>query len=137
MKNIVKELNNLISQGIKKHHLPVVMGNAIRIGPVIIRQRKDKSFLLFDCIEDKTIGQRFSKHGAIATAKLYNENKCINLVENLDKAVQKHSTDAKFYQHTIDKTENALKKDVLDVRLDISLDELRLVTKRLEQIIYN
>ena len=51
--------------------------------------------------------------------------------------MQKHSTDAKFYQHTIDKTENALKKDVLDVRLDISLDELRLVTKRLEQIIYN
>ena len=137
MQHIVKELRTLISHGVKKHPLPIKVGNSIRIGPVVIRQIKDKSFLLFDSANKETIGSLYSKHGALAVAKLYNENKSIDDVLNLDMKLQKHDTDARFYQHNIDKTSNQAKKELLDIRLSVAHDELRVITTKLEQIIFN
>ena len=137
MQHLVKELKTLISHGVKQHPLPVKVGNSIRIGPVVIRQLKDKSFILFDSKQQYQIGSVYSKHSALALAKLYNEQKDIDFVLTLDKKLQKHDLDARYYQHSMDKTSDMSKKDILDVRLSIAHDELRIITSKLEQIIFN
>jgi hypothetical protein len=136
MQHLINELKTLISCGVKKHPLPVKVGNSIRIGPVVIRQLKDKSFILFDSKKQEQIGSVYSKHSALAIAKLYNENEKINYILVLDQKIQKHELDARFYQHTIDKTKDDHKKDVLDIRLSVAYDELRAINNKLEQIIF-
>ena len=106
MQHLVNELKTLISHGVKQHPLPVKVGNSIRIGPVVIRQLKDKSFILFDSKEQIQIGSVYSKHSALALAKLYTEHKDIDFVISLDKKLQKHDLDARYYQHSMDKTED-------------------------------
>jgi len=137
MQHLVNELKTLISHGVKQHPLPVKVGNSIRIGPVVIRQLKDKSFILFDSKEQIQIGSVYSKHSALALAKLYTEHKDIDFVISLDKKLQKHDLDARYYQHSMDKTEDITKKDILDTRLSVAHDELRIITSKLEQIIFN
>ena len=137
MQHLVNELKTLISHGVKQHPLPVKVGNSIRIGPVVIRQLKDKSFILFDSKEQTQIGSVYSKHSALALAKLYTEHKDIDFVISLDKKLQKHDLDARYYQHSMDKTEDITKKDILDTRLSVAHDELRIITNKLEQIIFN
>ena len=137
MQHLVNELKTLISHGVKQHPLPVKVGNSIRIGPVVIRQLKDKSFILFDSKEQRQIGSVYSKHSALALAKLYTEHKDIDFVISLDKKLQKHDLDARYYQHSMDKTEDITKKDILDTRLSVAHDELRIITNKLEQIIFN
>tara|TARA_B100000902_G_scaffold144207_1_gene141644 strand:+ start:5568 stop:5981 length:414 start_codon:yes stop_codon:yes gene_type:complete len=137
MQHLVNELKTLISHGVKQHPLPVKVGNSIRIGPVVIRQLKDKSFILFDSKEQIQIGSVYSKHSALALAKLYTEHKDIDFVISLDKKLQKHDLDARYYQHSMDKTEDITKKDILDTRLSVAHDELRIITNKLEQIIFN
>ena len=137
MQHLVNELKTLISHGVKQHPLPVKVGNSIRIGSVVIRQLKDKSFILFDSKEQIQIGSVYSKHSALALAKLYTEHKDIDFVISLDKKLQKHDLDARYYQHSMDKTEDITKKDILDTRLSVAHDELRIITNKLEQIIFN
>lgn len=137
MQHIVNELKTLISHGVKRHPLPIKVGNSIRIGSVVIRQLKDKSFILFDSKQKAQIGSVYSKHSALALAKLYTEEKDLRFVLTLDSKLQKHDLDARYYQHSIDKTEDELKKDVLDTRLGVAYEELRIITSKLEQIIFN
>jgi len=137
MQHLVNELKTLISHGVKQNPFPVKVGNSIRIGPVVIRQLKDKSFILFDSKEQIQIGSVYSKHSALALAKLYTEHKDIDFVISLDKKLQKHDLDARYYQHSMDKTEDITKKDILDTRLSVAHDELRIITNKLEQIIFN
>lgn len=136
MQHIVNELKALISHGVKTHPLPIKVGNSIRIGPVVIRQCKDKTFLLFDSRNQDMLGTAYSKHGALAFAKLYNEDKDVSIVESLDRKFQKYDLDARFYQYSLDKTKNNVKKDVLDTRLQLAYDELRSITHKLEQLIF-
>ena len=137
MQHLVNELKTLISHGVKQHPLPVKVGNSIRIGPVVIRQLKDKSFILFDSKEQIQIGSVYSKHSALALAKLYTEHKDIDFVISLDKKLQKHDLDARYYQHSMQAAQDITKKDILDTRLSVAHDELRIITNKLEQIIFN
>ena len=53
MNPTVKELEQLITDGLRRYPLPMIKGNSIRIGKVAIRFSKNKGYILFDC-EEKT-----------------------------------------------------------------------------------
>lgn len=136
-KPLIDEIKSLIDFGAKKYPIPYKAGNAIRLGPVVLRRRKDNTYILFDSIEQTPISTTYSKHGALALAKLYASKQNINPATELDRQYQKHDTDAMFYQHNYKVTVNDNKKELMENRLDLSLASLSSVVTRLEQIIFS
>lgn len=137
-KNLIDEITTLVQTGTAKHQLPFKVGNAIRIGPVIIRpKKKTNTYFLLDSKDQKIIGEVYSKHAALAIAKLYNENKKINFAVALDQKIQKHEIDVMFYEHTFEKTTSEARKDVLNTRITVSKQQLDNSIARLEQIIFS
>lgn len=137
MKNLINEIKSLVDIGLSKYPLPHKAGNAIRIGPVIVRQRKDKSFLLFDCKQDIAIGSAYCKHGALAIAKLYSEERNIDQAIKLDNVAGKYSADIMFYENSYNNTADDFKKDVLDARLSVAQVDMDATIDQLEQIIFS
>ena len=137
MKDLISEIKSLITLGLTKYPLPYKAGNAIRIGPVVVRQRKDKTYLLFDCKKDTAISSAHSKHGALAIAKLYNEDKSIQEAIKLDNSVGKYDADIMFYENSYNITNDDFKKDVLDARISVAQIDMDSTIDQLEQIIFS
>lgn len=136
MNNLAIELSKLIETGSKKYPLPYKKGNSIRIGKVIIRAKKD-GFILFDCVEHEQICMTESKFGALAVAKLYIEDKDIDHALYLDRKYQKHHNDCAFYEHIINSAADNFKKDLAQVRLDLSEAHRSSIVSSLEDIIFD
>ena len=100
MNPLIGELENLISDGLKKHPLPLVKGNSIRIANVVIRYSKSKGFLLFDCKKQIPLGTLNHKASAIGFALKYVKNNGYSKIFDLDDKLLKHHNDCMFYEHT-------------------------------------
>ena len=135
--NLSKKLEQLIEAGTKRNPLPMVKGNSIRIGKVAIRYSQNKGYILFDCESHNQICIAESKPGALAIAKKYNLDQDIAYTRMYDKEYIKHDNDCAFYEYTYNNTSDVFKKDLAQIRLEISKARKHDFYQKLEAIIFN
>lgn len=137
MKNIVRELDEIITIGLFRTPLPVVKGNSVRIGSIVIRKSKTHGYIVLDCLENKQLCHTYSKKSAIAVAQRALKRESFHDILSLDKIYEKHHIDSIFYNYTIEKTDSDARKYANLARLEVSLSELNAIERRLENIIFN
>ena len=136
MNPLIGELENLISNGLKKHPLPLVKGNSIRIANVVIRHSKQKGFLLFDCKKQIPLGTLNHKASAIGFALKYVKNNGYSKIFDLDDKLLKHNNDCMFYEHTIySKNASESKKAVAEARYELSKEQADIIIEELYDIV--
>lgn len=136
-KALINELKALIEQGLEDVPFPYVKGNSVRIGNVIVRSGK-KGCFVFDMKHKNEIAQTFSKTAAVAIAKKHAEgHNVVNEVLNIDYEIEKNYNDALFFQHGYKVTDDEMRKEVLECRLDIATSKIDQGRSRLEDYIYN
>src|SRR6056300_1345255 len=110
--DLLKNLENIINEGIEQAVLPYVKGNSIRIKQYIIRKSK-AGWLVYDSKDNKQIARLFSKSSAVALAKGLAQGKDVTInVITADKTIQKHYNDCLFFKHTIKRTKDEFKKEL-------------------------
>jgi len=137
MNNNYKHLESIIYNGIKRNPLPIKRGNSIRIGKIIIRESNTKGYILFDSELNKQIDIAESLRGALAISKLYLNNKDYKSIKPLDMKYIKHYNDAIFYKSSIKNTTDEFRKNVIEQRLEIAEETMNVVSKSLEDIIFD
>lgn len=138
MNTISNDLANLITTGLIKTPLPIKKGNSIIIGKVVIRyNRNTDCYHIFDTQESTKICTAETKHAAICIAKLALQNKPFFHVLRNDKMLSKLETDAMFYENTVNKTTDLLKKDTAEIRLDVTYHSINTIKQKLEEIIFS
>jgi|TARA_B110000503_G_scaffold11409_1_gene15492 ATP-dependent protease HslVU (ClpYQ) peptidase subunit len=116
---IKQELEEIISSGLAKTPLPMIQNNSIRIGKIIITPKED-GFRVYNLSSKTSLGKTYSRNAALAIAKICAQGECLNsLVQeilDLDQYYQKYDTDCTFYNHTIKRTKDDFKKDIIETR---------------------
>ena len=135
--NLSKKLANLIDKGTKRNPLPMRKGNSIRIGKVAIRYSPNKGYILFDCEDHKQFYIAGSKLGALAVAKEYSIGNDIISVKEKDKEYSKHDNDCVFYEYTMKNSNNSMKRDLAQVRFEVSKSHRDNAAQKLEAIIFH
>jgi len=132
---LAKDLKDLIEKGLEHYPLPVAKGNSVRIGAMVVRSSKH-GHLVYDTSTNKKVAHTFSKTAAIAIAKNYKQTQ--NIVSKclpIDDILSKHFNDALFYKHGM-RNASPERYDVLETRLDISLNKAHQARSQLEQFIF-
>ena len=134
----ISELKALIEQGLENIPFPYVKGNSVRIGNMVVRTSKTGNFV-FDMKCKKQVAHTFSKTAAIAIAKncAHGKKYIIEDVLRIDHEIEKNYNDAVFFQHSYKKSDDELRKEVLECRLDIATTKIDKGRSRLEDYIYN
>jgi len=118
--HVIKQLKDLVDS-VDITAFPYEKGNSIRIGHIIIRKSKH-GYLIYDLKENKQIADTYCKTAAVAWAKCtIKDLKCLNKIAELDRTIEKHHSDSLFYKNTIEKTENDVKRETAEFRLDIAI----------------
>jgi len=131
----VDELEQIIDLEITRYNIPYKQGKTIRIGNTVVRKSKRNGYMVIDTSGNTTITTAFSKHGAIAIAKAYNEGKDTDAYQRIDQIVEKHFNDSVFYNHNINSTTDEIKKTILEDRLEISQEAINNSLFSLEKFI--
>tara|TARA_Y100000385_G_C12941137_1_gene571126 strand:- start:355 stop:774 length:420 start_codon:yes stop_codon:yes gene_type:complete len=134
--NLIHDLEEIVNQGLEDSAIPVARGNSIRIKHIIIR-KSPKGYLIYDAKENKQVVRTYFKTTAVAIAK--NLAQGINITETAmecDELMLKHYNDAVFYKHSIRKTDDEVKKDIREARLDIAIQESQRVRSLLDHYIF-
>ena len=134
--NLSKQLEEIIDRGTRKNPLPIKKGNSIRIGKVIIRYSRHKGYIIFDSENSRQIHLAHSKPGALAIAKLFNEDKDYYCIKNADEVYAKHDNDCIVYESMMEKATTPLKKDLFEIRLGVSEEKREKARIELEGIIF-
>ena len=88
-------------------------------GKLVIRKSK-QGYFIFDVTENRRIAIFYSKDGALAFAKNYeNRRNCEDIV-NIDRRFEKFHVDSLFYKHTIDTATDEIKLTNLYSFIDLS-----------------
>tara|TARA_B100001113_G_C20927178_1_gene542688 strand:+ start:119 stop:538 length:420 start_codon:yes stop_codon:yes gene_type:complete len=134
----ISELRALIEQGLENIPFPYVKGNSVRIGNMVVRTSKNGNFV-FDMKCKKQIANTFSKTAAIAIAKncAHGQTHIVDEVLRIDHEIEKNYNDAVFFQHSYKKSDDELRKEVLECRLEIATTKIDKNRSRLEDYIYN
>ena len=133
---LTNDLIELIDKGLEDLPVPYIKGNSIRIGPMVVRTSKHGN-LVYDTSTNKKVAHTFSKTAAIAIAKNYKKSR--NIVERcmpIDDTIAKHFNDAVFFKHGM-RNATPERCDILETRLDISLDKAYDARARLERFIFD
>jgi len=102
-----------------------------------VRYSKNKGYILFDCESSKQFYVAGSKMGALAVAKEYSIDKDITTVIEYDKEYSKHDNDCVFYEYTMENSTNQMKRDLAQVRYEVSRAHRDRASQKLEAIIFN
>jgi hypothetical protein len=137
MNNLAKTLEEIILAGLNNTPLPYKKGNSIRIGPIVIRQSKKQGYIIFDCENQKSIATTFSRVAALAIAKHYKNIHKHSTIKSIDSKIEKFYNDSLFYRNTISKTNDIIKKEITEDRLDLARAEIQSAQNLLEDIIFD
>lgn len=132
---LAKDLQDLIEKGLEYYPLPVAKGNSVRIGAMVVRSSKH-GHLVYDTSTNKKVAHTFTKIAALAIAKNYKKQS--NIVQKcmpIDDIMSKHFNDALFFKHGM-RNASPERYDILETRLDISLDRAHKARSQLEQFIF-
>ena len=134
----ISELKALIEQGLENVPFPYVKGNSVRIGNAVIRTSKNGHFV-FDMKCKKQVANTFSKTAAFAIAKNcgHGMNYILVVVFGIVHDIVINYNDAVFFQHSYKKSDDELRKEVLECRLEIATTKIDKGRSRLEDYIYN
>jgi hypothetical protein len=136
-KKILKDLEEIIEQGLSDIDLPYVAGKSIRIKNCVIRKTKHNDYIVLDVKENKSIAKTNFKYTAIALAKRYLKNYNLDPILDLDKELLKHYNDAVFYKNAIKLSQDSYYAATRQNRLDISLHNTIVIQKKLDAYIFN
>lgn len=136
-KNVIKELEQIIEQGLESMPLPYKKGNSIRIKHMVVRYSKKAGYLVYDSKENIQVAKTFCKSSALAIAKNMAVGKDMRrqLLE-LDQLVQKHYNDAIFYKHVISKTDSDFVKETRATRLQDAIYRTEQARDKIEGYIF-
>ena len=99
-----------------------VVGDLLALFPFLLRnscvKKQRQSFKVFS--NKKFVAETFTKLAALTLAKHNFDEHTKIYVCKLDKNIEKHYNDCVFYKHSIKKTKDKWKEDLLETRLDIS-----------------
>lgn len=117
---VSQDLIKLIEENLDPSMFPYCKGNSIRIGSIVIRENK-KGFHIHNIKDKSYIGTTFCKTAAVAIAKnLVAGNNVTSKAMDLDRTIEKNYSDAMFFSHTLRTTNDEMKKEVTETRLDIA-----------------
>jgi len=133
---LANELKEVIEKGLEDLPVPYVKGNSIRIGANVVRTSKHGN-LVYNLKDNKKIAHTFSKTAAVAIAKTCQRNtQYLSEILELDNEVNKHFNDALFFKHSLRRTKDPMRYDILETRLDISMSRAYEAKYQLEQFIF-
>jgi len=135
---VASKLKNLIdSTPIEPYLFPVKKGNRINIGSYSIARTKH-GYSVKSYKSNAIVAETFTKDAAIAIAKSLAKGKNIKIrtILEIDEHMAKHMNDCMFYKHSLDKTKDAQRFDILTVRYDMSSDIVAADKTKLQQFIF-
>ena len=136
------DLDEIMESGLKKVHIPYVKGKgkSVRIKNTIFREsKKEGGFLLFDVSTHKRVAHTFSKRGAIAYSKARAKNNAelAKEVLRLDQNLGKHYMDSLFRKHTIEQTDDEMRRDAAEMRFELAKDNTWNYICQLDEYIFD
>jgi len=134
--NLLHDLEEIVNRGLEDSAIPHARGNSIRIKHIVVR-KSPKGYLIYNAKENKQVVRTYFKTTAVAIAK--NLAQGIDITETAmecDELMLKHYNDAVFYKHSIRKTDDEVKKDIREARLDIAIQESQRVRSLLDHYIF-
>ena len=137
-KRIIEDLDSIMEQGLNRVHVPYAKGKSVRIKNTVIRQTK-QGFLVFDVKTHTRVAETFSKRGAIAFAKARanGHDKDCNHILGLDASLSKHYMDSLFHKHSIEKTDDEMRKMALETRFEIAKDRTFQYMDQIDRFIFD
>lgn len=135
--DLARELEKIIEEGLDRSYIPYVKGNSIRIKHLVIR-KSTAGWLVYDTKTNKQVNRYFSKAAAIAAAKsLASGQSQAQMIDYLDKTIEKNYNDSLFYRHSMKNSRTASKKEVVLNRLEIALAATEAARSSLDRIIFS
>ena len=134
--NLLHDLEEIVNRGLEDSAIPHARGNSIRIKHIVVR-KSPKGYLIYNAKENKQVVRTYFKTTAVAIAK--NLAQGIDITETAmecDELMLKHYNDEVFYKHSIRKTDDEVKKDIREARLDIAIQESQRVRSLLDHYIF-
>ena len=134
---LIKELEELVNETIDASMFPYQKGNSIRVGSFIVRCNKRGFYKVYDCQANRLVTEAFCKSSAVAIAKnLSQGNSDTNNILNIDKDIQKWYNDCIFYKHSMRKTTDNFKYDIILNRYEIPKEKTCRAKEQLDKYIY-
>lgn len=116
MNTVIPHLKQLLTN-IDIKLFPYQRGDNIYIGNSCVKKQK-QSFKVFS--NKKFVAETFTKLAALTLAKHNFDEMTKIQVCKLDQNIEKHYNDCVFYKHSMKKTKDKWKEDLLETRLEIS-----------------
>ena len=133
---LLNDLEEIVNRGLEDSAIPHQRGNSIRIKHVIIR-KSPKGYLIYDAKENKQVVRTYFKTTAVAIAKNLAQGIDITVTAmEFDQLMLKHYNDALFYRNSIRNTNDADKREIREVRLDVAIQESQRVRSLLDRYIF-
>lgn len=123
MKNLEKalaELEAIINTKMPEYNLPVASGKSLRIGNMIVRNSKRFGYVIIDATTNKSIDKAYSKYGAVALANAHIKKIPVEEVKRCDRIIEKNMNDSYFYVNSLNKTDDEVRQDILESRLEMA-----------------
>jgi len=116
---------------------PIQRGNNIQIKNYRIYAFKNK-YVIKTIDTKERVAETFCKASALAIAKNLARNKHFNInqIKYLDKKIEKHFFDSLFYRNSINNTKDSFKRDIIETRLDIAIQETAQAKSNLDRFIF-
>lgn len=135
-KKHLKDLEQLVEEGMRNIDMPHVSNGNIRIKNYLIRKNLQNTFSIIDLKAQQKIYVTNYKYSAIALVKALCNNQVVDKILKLDQQLLKHSNDAMFYKYSMKKTKDHGYLEIREVRLDLALHETTQIKKKLNTYIY-
>lgn len=135
--DVLKSLEDIINSGLEDIALPLVKGNSIRIKHMIVRKSK-AGWLVYNSKTHTQVAKMFCKSSAIALAKRLAEGKGgRQIIEELDKVIEKNYYDCLFYKNTLQKSKDTVTRAITQDRFEVSVSQTKHAKKSLDRFIFH
>jgi hypothetical protein len=135
---LIKSLEQMINEASLDETLfPIQRGNNIQIKNYRIYAFKNK-YVIKTIDTKERVAETFCKASALAIAKNLARNKHFNInqIKYLDKKIEKHFFDSLFYRNSINNTKDSFKREIIETRLDIAIQETAQAKNNLDRFIF-
>lgn len=134
---LVKELEDIVNNGIEHSLMPYVKGRSIRIKNFVIRENS-KGYLIYDIKENRQVSKTQFKSTAVAIAKtLADGQDLVSTIMQYDQKLTKHYNDAVFYKHSIKNSNDRGQQEVRKIRLELALEQTASIRDKIDHFIFD
>jgi len=134
---LLKDLEQIINDGLDKVNIPYQKGNSIRIGNTVIR-KNSRAYMVYDTSDNTRIGETYCKTAAIALAKTTTEDKnCVQDILQNDRIIEKYYNDCLFFKHTLSTTSDPIRYEVASNRYEIAKEHTLQAKNALDRYIFD